>query len=203
MSHQPPSDPPAFNFQVVIQNDGEPANPYGIIALDRWPMLNEKILLHRIGGLVSIPVVVDAIREHTLFVHVKRNDDIDLDSPTRQAWLDGLKEGDPVVIRYTRGMEWEYFQTFVSHIWNGDDSSIKKIWAEGSPFNTIGVFSRTRVLVEPTPRTLNEAARTKLLERMTDLNWQRLPVTVLERIVALVESDSWSDELAEELKLKE
>jgi hypothetical protein len=203
MSNQHPSDPPAFNFKVVIQNDGEPPNPYGIVALDRRPMLNEKLFLRRLDGLVSIPVVVDAIRDGTLFVHVKRNDDIDLDSPTRQAWLDGLKEGDPVVIRYTRGMEWEYFQAPVSHIWNGDDASIKKIWAEGSPFNTIGVFSRTRVLVEPTPRTLNEAARTKLLERMDELNWRRLPVTVLTRIVALVDSDSWSDELAEELKLKE
>lgn len=203
MSNPQPPEKSPVSFQVVIQNDGEPPNPFGIVELDRRPMLNEKILLQRERMITSLPVVVDTIVDNTIFVHVKRHDDIDLDSPTRQAWLDGLKEGDLVVIRFTRGIEWEYCQSTVSHIWNGDESSIKRIWADGSPFNTIGIFSRTRVLVEPTPRVLNEAARSKLLERMSELNWQRLPVKVLERIVALVESDSWATELSEELKLKE
>jgi hypothetical protein len=124
-------------------------------------------------------------------------------SPSRQAWLDKLQKGDVVIIRSAHGNEQVYRWATVDLIATPDENGFRSIYAGGFIFNKKGRCSTWHLLVEPTPAALNEAARTKLLDRMGCLRWKQLPVVVLARIVDLTESGSWESERAEEDKLRE
>lgn len=190
-------------FQIIVQSDGAPPHNYGSQTLDHCPLLGERIQLPFLGGPKKIDVVVDNLIDSKLVVHVPQFNDIDVDTPTRRVWLDSLKEGDPVVIRFTRGINWEYSQSEVKHVKYRGNDRLCRIYADGTAFNRIGLFGSSYVLVEPTPRALNEVARTQLLERMMVLNWKRLPITVLAKFVEIIEKEEWKFDLEEELKLKE
>lgn len=126
-------------------------------------------------------------------------------SPTRQAWLDNLKKGDPVVIRFARqdSLEFEYYGATVDMVGRVGEEGPWKIYASGKVFDHTGRFFSSHVLVEPTPENLLEVERTKLIDRMSELRWKRLPVTVLVKIVSVAEADAWVAEILEKKALKE
>ena len=125
-------------------------------------------------------------------------------SPTRQAWLDGLKKGDVAVVRFARksSVEFEYYQTTVDLVSNPVDDGPRRIYAGGYVYNREGKWYETHLLVEPTPEALNEVERTKLIDRLVELRWKRLPLPVLVKVIGVIEADSWIAEILERKRLE-
>ena len=79
-------------------------------------------------------------------------------SPTRQAWLDGLKKGDKVVIRFCRSLSFafEYYEATVDLTARIGDNGPRKICVGGKVFSSDGKFLESHILVEPTAEVIVE-----------------------------------------------
>jgi hypothetical protein len=124
------------------------------------------------------------------------------ETASNQAWLDGVRKGDVAVVRFSRGIAHEYYKSVVDLVATVGNNGPRRIYVDGRVFNSSGSYFLSHQLVEPTPETLNEVERSKLHARMLELDWRRLPVVVLAKVVALVESDPWEAERAAERTLK-
>ena len=125
-------------------------------------------------------------------------------SPTRQAWLDGLKKGDAAVMRFTPRRDsstFEYYAVTVDLVSDRSDER-RLIYAGGYVYSREGKWYETRLLVEPTAEALNEVERTRLVDCLVELNWRRLSVAVLNKIIGVIEADSWTAEIVERKRLE-
>jgi hypothetical protein len=115
----------------------------------------------------------------------------------RQRWLDTLQKGDEVVIRFKRGIEFEYYRAIVDLV--ADDDGRRRIYADGSVFNAQGKWFDSHFLVRPTVEAMEEVERTRLLGEMTGMNWRRLPISVLTKMVELARAETPFSEFAKSL----